>query len=81
MQTLRNGIPLNVRHYGYTTLNLVPPYRVGDEARILDPYTGEHHVILLRGLGRRKYLVDVKQLRRYTRAQAKAQIAVLPSSK
>lgn len=73
--TLRNGVPIRpqVGLYRWKTL---PPQRVGDEA-IIDVYGGERRVQLLRGTGRKRWLVEVRGLKRWLRAEARRKIAAL----
>ena len=80
MTTLRNGVPINVQSGCYELMFKLLPQRIGDETLIWDPVLGERRVILLRGIGRRKYLVDCTELRRYLRAESRAKIAALPRS-
>ena len=81
-ETLRNGIPLDVRRGRYSIQGSCLPLRVGDEALIFDHDTQRtEHVILLRGHGRKKFLVRVHTLREYLDEYNRQQIAsVVPHS-
>jgi hypothetical protein len=76
-ETLRNGIPLAVQTGPYA-FEGAPPLRVGDEARIFT-LRGSFHVILLRGTGRKRWLVNAATLRRYLREDARQKFAALCS--
>ena len=81
VETLRNGIPLDVRHGRYT-IQGNRPLRVGDEVLIFDHYTQRwEHVVLLRGHGRKKFLVRVHTLREYIDEHNRQQIATALSNR
>jgi hypothetical protein len=74
-ETLRNGIPLDVRTEDYS-FDTMPPQLTGHETRIRTPDGKVHRVILLRGTRRKKWLVDVAQLRRCQDQMFKATFGV-----
>lgn len=59
---LMNGLPLDVRSEGYV-FETLRPQRVGDEAVIVTDAGCRVHVQLLRGKGRKRFLVDVLMLK------------------
>lgn len=68
--SLLNGVPLNVHNEMYEFVSL-PPTRTGDEALIAVPSrTRPVRVVLLRGTGRKRWLVESRTLRKYLRADA-----------
>jgi hypothetical protein len=70
--TLANGIPLLVQNEPYS-FEGPPPLRRGDEATIRTAY-GLVHVILLKGQGRKRWLVACAPLRRYLREDARLKL-------
>ena len=72
-ETLRNGIPLDVRWEPYSFDTTPLPIKRGDEARISTP-SGSFHVVLLAGTGRKRWLVRADTLRAYLRADADLKI-------
>ena len=75
LPTLMNGIPLAVQAEPYA-FESTPPLRVGDEARICTP-RGVFHVVLLRGTGRKRWLVNARTLRQYLREDARLKLREL----
>lgn len=73
METLRNGVPLDVQHDRYE-FYYARPQRVGDQTVIVTESRGMVEVILLRGIGRKRWLVECETLRKYLKADARAKI-------
>lgn len=78
-ETLRNGVPLDVRNERYGFVGY-PPLKTGDEC-VIETVSGKQvHVILLLGTGRKRWLVNAETLREYLRVDAQAKIAAVTGS-
>lgn len=81
-ETLRNGVPLDVQLEPYEFEATPPlPIRVGDECVIRTERHGSVRVILLRGTGRKRWLVKVSTLKRYLREDARRRIDAVYAGK